>query len=473
MRTNLSMVVAGALLAAACGSSNGTSPSGESTPQNDGGSTTNDAGTNPRPEAGPVADAAAPSDAQPDADSHGQPSSTYPAFKPDFAQLQDNGGPIMNSPVVVAITWSADPSESSFQSFADNLGATNYWKAAVSEYGVGPATSGAMNHVSITTAPPASLQDSDLQNMVTTNAGKTAGWPAPTANTIYAFFLPPGTLLQMGTGGGGGGAADAGTDACSQGVGGYHSQITVGSINTEYAVVPSCTFGITNTAAQQSTMSMSHEIAESSTDPLTNTNPAYIGFDQDHFGFDWFLEFQDENGDACEAYKDSFFEDKETNPPFDFWVQRTWSNKNGPLGHDPCQPGDEPYFNVAILNLQEVTVTLPPQLTGMSAPQNIQVKGVHIPVGQSATVDVGFYSDGPTSGPWTLSWGQGSPFLPTPPTYLDAKIDYTTGQNGQVAHVTVTPKSMGGLNAELLWLKSSLNGVDHVMPLVVSSYESD
>ncbi len=469
MRANLSIFVVGAILAAACGGGTNTSPSGESTPQNDGG-TEKETGA-PQPEAGGVTDGGS-SDAQADAGDHGQPSSNYPAFKPDFAVLQNNGGPIMKNPVVVAITWSSDPSEASFQSFADNLGATNYWKAAVGEYGVGPVVSGAMNHISMTTAAPASLADSDLQSMVTTNAGVTAGWPAPTADTIYAFFLPPGTLLQMGMGGGGGGA-DAGTDACSQGVGGYHSEIAVGSVNAEYAVVPSCTFGPGNTAAQQSTMSMSHEIAESATDPLTNSNPGYIGFDQDHFGFDWFLEFQDENGDACEAYKDSFFEDKETTPPFDFWVQRTWSNKQGPLGHDPCQPGDEPYFNVAILNMQEVTVTLPPQLTGMSTSQNVQVKGVHIPVGQSATVDVGFYSDAPTSGPWTLTWGQGSPFNPTPATYLGAKIDYTTGLNGQVAHVTVTPNAMGKLNAELLWFKSTLNGVSHVMPLVVSSYESD
>jgi len=468
MRANLSIFVVGALLAAAaCGGGTGTSPSGESTPHDDGG-TASDAGA-PQPEAGSTNDGGSPKgEAGADAGDHGQPSSNYPAFTPDFPTLQNNGGPVMKNPVVVAITWASDPSEASFQSFVDNLGATTYWKSAVGEYGVGPIVSGAMNHVSITTAAPTSLQDSDLQSMVTTNAGKTAGWPAPTADTIYAFFLPPGTLLYtQGTG--------AGMDACSQHVGGYHSELAVGSVTAEYAVTPSCTFSSfpNNTAAQDTTMSMSHELAESVTDPLTNSNPGYIGFDQDHFAFDWFLEFQDENGDACEAYHSSFFEDKETTPAFDYWVQRTWSNKQGPLGHDPCQPDDQPYFNVAILGLQEVTVTLPPQLTGMSTAQNIQVKGVHVPVGQSATVDVGFYSDGPTSGPWTLTWGQGSPFLQTPPTYLDAKIDYTTGQNGQVAHVTVTPSAMGTLNAELLWFKSTLNGVSHIMPLVVSSYESD
>jgi hypothetical protein len=470
MTTNVSIVVVGAVLAVACGSSNGTSPSGESTPQNDGG-TASETGA-PHQDAGTVTEGG-PSDAQPEASDHGQPSSNYPAFKPDFAQIQNNGGPVLTAPQIIAITWHADPSEPTYQAFADNIGSTAYWKATTSEYGVGPAVSGATNHVSITTAPPASLADSDLQNMVTTHAGKTAGWPAPNANTIYAFFLPPGTPLQMGAQGGGGGA-DAGTDACSQGLGGYHNEVTVGSVSTAYAVVPSCTFGSGNTAEQQSTLAMSHELIEATTDPHPNSNPAWVGMDQDHFAFDWFLEFNAEVGDACEVYRESFFEDKETTPMFDDWVQRTWSNLAGPLGHDPCVPApSEPYFNVAILNIKEVTLSLPPRLTGGSTTQNVQVKGVHIPVGQSATVELGFYSDGPTSGPWTVSWGEGSPFLPTPPTYLNATIDHPTGQNGQIAHATVTPTSAGVLSGELLWFKSTLNGVSHIMPVVVSSYESD
>lgn len=470
MRVHLSIVIAAVTLAAACGGSTGTSNSEQGT-QNEGGVTHEEAGA---PETGgPIADAGGARDAaDADAGDHGQPSTNYPAFKPDFGQLQNNGGPIMKNATVVAITWSADPSEASFQSFADNLGATAYWKAAVGEYGAGPVMSGAANHVSITTPPPATIQDSDLQNMVATNAGKTAGWPAPSSETIYAFFLPPGAALYMNQAGGGGGADAGGMDACSQGIGGYHSEVAVGSVNTAYAVVPSCTFGGNNTAAQQTTMSMSHEIAEAVTDPFPNSSPAWVGFDQEHFAFDWFMEFADENADDCEAYRDSFFEDKETTPSFDFWVQRSWSNANGPLGHDPCQPGHQPYFNVAILNLSEVTITLPPQLTGSTA-QNIQVKGVHVPVGGSAEVDLGFYSDGPTSGPWTVTWGQGSPFLQTAPTYLDATIDYPSGQNGQTAHATVTVKSMGKLAAELLWFKSTLNGVSHEMPLVVSSYVSD
>lgn len=429
---------------------------------------------------GSTTDATAEAEAEAGVD-HGAPSATYPAFKPDVGSIQNNMGLVMTDPVIVPITWSADPSQSLFQAFSDTVGATAYWAAAATEYGVKAAVSGAANHVSFTTTAPASISDCDLQSWVTTNAGAAGtGWPAATQNTIYAFFLPPGTSLNLGqcTGPGSGADAGAANDACTQGVGGYHSQVTVGSVTTSYAVVPSCTFkGSPATAQQQSTESMSHELLEAVTDPHPNdNNPGWIGFDTDHFAYNWFFEFQNtENGDACEVYSDSFFEDKETTPaPFDYFVQRTWSNKPGPLGHDPCVPAPaDPYFNVAVLNLSEVTLSLPPQLTGMSTTVNQQVKGVHIPVGKSGVIELGFFSDGPTSGPMTISWKQGSPFNPTAATYLDATIDKTSGVNGEKAYVTVTPNAAGKLAGELLWIDVALGGVKHIMPIVISSYESD
>ena len=198
------------------------------------------------------------------------------------------------------------------------------------EWGIGPATGGAANHVHITTAAPATLTESqstsDFQTMIATNAGVAgSGWPAPTPETIYAFFLPPGTSLLMDSGFGGGGAQDA----CSQGIGGYHMAATVGTATPAYAVVPSCNFGGGNSAAQQSTMSMSHEIGEAATDPY-GQNPGVIGFD--NFSYTYFQTFSEENGDACEFFvyggDSAFYEDKETAPaPFDYWVQRLWSNK--------------------------------------------------------------------------------------------------------------------------------------------------
>jgi hypothetical protein len=463
MNAQLSSIAAaiacGALLA--CG---GSGDAGSSNPA------TTDAGTSSGDDANGGAstgdDAATNADAAPPPDP-GAPSDTYPAFPPDFGQLQYNGGHVMKSATIVAITWNSDPSQASFEGFADAIGQTDYWKAASSEYGVGPAACGATDHVHITTAAPAQVTDADLQNMVTTNAGKTAGWPAPTQDTIYAFFLPPGTSLQMQSMGSGGGTGDA----CAAGIGGYHDEVMAGSSPTSYAVVPSCTFPGGQPAAEQTTMSMSHELLEAVTDPdPRETMPGWVGFDDAHFAFDWFQEFSDENGDACEFFRQSFFEDKETSPvAFDYWVQRTWSNKAGRAGHDPCQPApSDPYFNVTPLNLGMVYVTLPTQLTGGAA-QNLQTKGLHIAVGDTQVLDLGFYSDAPTSGPWALGYSLGSPLSQTKPTYLTVTLDRTTGQNGEKAHATVKVNSAGKLKGELLVFRSTLGGLSHYMPILIGS----
>ena len=73
------------------------------------------------------------------------------------------------------------------------VGATSYWTAASSEYGVGPAVSGAANHVSMTTAPPATMTEtqqdttSDFIKMVAANAGTTARRDRPD----HLRVLPP------------------------------------------------------------------------------------------------------------------------------------------------------------------------------------------------------------------------------------------------------------------------------------------
>jgi hypothetical protein len=71
----------------------------------------------------------------------------------------------------------------------------------------------------------------------------------------------------------------------------------------------------------------------------------------------------------------------------------------------------------------------------------VKTKGISVPVGQSKTVDVLLLSDGPTSGPWTVSaqvlTGQGMP------TDLSFAFDRKTGQNGEKLHLTVTANVAG------------------------------
>jgi hypothetical protein len=452
----------------ACGG--GVAPSGAAPAAN------NDAGDEGGPVTTPVEAGVAMEAAAPPAD-HGAPSTTYPAFPVTNGQLA-NGGINMTAPIIVAITWNSDPSQAYYDTFADELGGTSYWNKTSSEWGIGPVVGGTVNHVHIATAAPTTLADSDLQSLVTTNAGVAGtGWPAPTPNTIYAFFLAPGISLNLGSQGGGSG------DACSEGVGGYHDQVNVGAITTAYAVVDSCNLGITSTAAQQTTASMSHEINEAASDPQPNSNAGgVIGFDNNSFAFDYFMlpliqSFSAENGDACEIYQSSFYEDIETTPaPFDYWVQRIWSNTSAAAGHDPCVPvSAAPYFNVTGLDLQTVNVNIPAQLTGTTTQQQ-PTKGYKVLAGTTGTFQVGFYSDAATA-PWKISVDANNPLVPPGQggmgnfntSSVTASLDKTSGQNGEKAYVTVKVATSGStFKGETITITSSLNGVDHYMPIWIA-----
>jgi hypothetical protein len=154
---------------------------------------------------------------------------------------------------------------------------------------------------------------------------------------------------------------------------------------------------------------------------------------------------QTEVGDACEFYSTAFFQDQETAPSFDAWVQRTWSNASGGAGHDPCVPAPtDPYFNLTPLDLQDVTVTVPQQLNSLLPGVVPATKGFKATAGSSITFAVGLYSDAATSGPWSLSVAPGNPLLGSKnplnqynPSTITATIDMTSGTNGQKAYVTV------------------------------------
>ena len=416
-------------------------------------------------------------DAGANAGDFGMPSGTYPAFAPDFGQIVNNNGYVMKNPIIVPITWNADPSQATFDAFVDALGASSYWQTIAQDYGVGPASSGSANHAHMTTTPPTTLSEtmdanSDLAKLLAANAG--TSWPAPTKDTVYAFFLPPGTSLRMATQMGG-----PVTDACMQGVGGYHSSIppaTAGQPDLAYAVVIAC--GSANAAAPEETLSMSHELIEVATDPLggtaSNQNFGWFGFDGDHFAFEYFNEFQAETGDTCEFFRESLFMGDAS---FPYALQRIWSNSSALAGHHPCVPAPAgPYFNVTPLDLTAVSVTVPASLTGGNA-YTAATRGVRILNGGVRTFTLGFYSDGPTGVAWSITATAGNPILrgggdflgPMNPSNIVATIDKASGQNGEKSHVTVRVTTSGtAFHGELLTITSNLNAVRHYMPIWIA-----
>ena len=429
---------------AACGGSTAGSPAA---PSPDAGDTTADGGA-------VVIDAAPEADPPPL--DHGKPTTTYPAFKVDGAQLVDNSGDRLKTPTIVTVTWDTDPDQAKLEAFGDAIGGTDYWKAVTAEYGVAPAISGMTNHVRIpvtASSPlPVSLGQMDLDTLVATKAGTsmTSGWPAPTSNHVYIVYLHPNTILDFG----------GGASACTVGVGGYHDSTMVNGADISYAIVPRCSFHML-TAFDATTITASHELAEAATDPRPG-NGIY-GFDDNHFALEQWQRGNVEDGDACEFFKDSEY--KETDP-FPYFVQRQWSNVASAAGHDPCVPSVGPYFNVTPLSLETVYADL--SKNGGSA--KAASKGIPIKVGETKTFPVGFFSDAPTNGPWTVrAVEQGNPAYPVKTPHLKVSIDKTSGENGEIAYVTVTVNSAGATKTEYISVVSTLNGITRYMPILIGS----
>jgi hypothetical protein len=428
---------------AACG---GSTTNGNSTPAQDGGTTTDEGGTGDdvAPDAG---DEAAP----PPLD-HGMPSTTYPAFKADMPQLNKNGGNILTAPVVVPVTWDTDPNQAALDSFTAGIGASDYWKAVVSEYGVGAAIAGTPVHIPVTTASPlpTTLSTDDLDGLVDTGAGGGGTWTPPTAQTIYILYLHPSIAVTAG-----------GSPACSS-FGGYHSVSQQG--NYIYAIALPCATG--SGILPNLTVTGSHEIGEASTDPLPGGG--YTGFDNNHISWTLFQHGQTENGDACEFYSDA--EEKEL-APFAFTVQRLWSNAAAAAGHNPCVPAAAgTYFGVTPTALETVAYA------GRQG-STIMTKGINIAVGMTKTFPVGFFSDA-ASGAWSIRAAEGfTPGVGGPTTpHLSVSVDKTSGQNGEIAYVTVTVNKAGSTigtrtyaKANYVTMLSSLGNSTHFMPILITN----
>ena len=123
-----------------------------------------------------------------------------------------------------------------------------------------------------------------------------------------------------------------------------------------------------------------------------------------------------------------------------------------------------------------MNVTIPTIVNQFLPGLQPKTKGVVAAAGKTVTFPVGFYSDGPTGGPWPISVAAGNPVLSTQsiidqynPSSVTATVDRTSGQNGEKAYVTVNVKSTGTLFAgEIVTITSTMGGVSHYMPVWVA-----
>ncbi len=424
---------------AACGSA----PEGV---RNDTGQPTNDGGGHPGADGG-----TSPAD---DGGGMEGGTGTGPAFTPDIGLLKTKGGAVVKAPKIVTIVWTQDPNYKTYETLGDNIGGSAYWTTSVSEYGVGVASSG--GHVEIAGAPPVSMDDGSNNDEVDAFIVKGVtgapgnGWPVADANTMYMLYLPEATALLNNK-----------ADDCPSN-NGYHTETTVGA-NTHvvYGLIASKCHDPSKSAVEEATETATHEIAEAATDPHTNSDLAWTGFDADHYAWELFQQRQDEDGDACEFYEDVYYNDSAVGG----FVQRLWSNKSAKAGHNPCVPAPaEPYFNVTPLAQEMITTT---GTTGLMH----TTKGFRIAVGASKEFAVGYYSDATTED-WNVDVFVGDGFtVPTTP-HATASIDTPSGNNGTIAKVKVNVTSAPAKGNQVLitLIASRKTGPQHFFPILIGAY---
>jgi hypothetical protein len=275
-----------------------------------------------------------------------------------FPTLVYSGGALLSAVEVVTVTFAGDPMVKDLESFGATVASSSWWDAVRAGFcstsgttcvGDGPAGTAAR----IAAAPAASYTDSNrggpssLQDWLSSAIGNALVPPpdspdsAAISNTLYVIYLPKTTKVTL----------DAFTSCVDNGFDGYHNAMALGSIVVPYAVVMECDpqpRGVPSvpvpTVLANTTVTASHEILESATDPGYSTG--FAGSDVVD-NYPWAdVTGGVEAGDLC---LDPFLLNEDQTSEGPFAVQRTWSNANAAAGLDPCvpSPAGEVYFNAA------------------------------------------------------------------------------------------------------------------------------
>ena len=368
----------------------------------------------------------------------GEAPPAYPAVTPPAPKVVTMGGPVQASPKIVPVFFSSDDATTvaALADFASRLGQTSYWKAATSEYGVGAAVSMTPVHLTDADAPGATVDDAAIQSWLA--AKLEAADPAfgpPDPGTVYALFYPAGVTVTLD-----------GSQSCVD-FNGYHQELALdashGGASVAYAVVPRCP-GVDGVSGLDAVTAVaSHELIETATDPFPLSSPAYLQVDDAHFYWTEVLGGS-EVADLCVRAPGALVALGDA----PYVVQRTWSNAAALTGHDPCvpAPADTAYFNSAP-GLGVVSTLV--------SGQRVDVDGVEVAVGASATIPLRLFSDAPTSGPWTVSARPAAGWTGE----LSFNFDRTRGADGDVLSMTVHVLGAGRYGREPFVVTSELGGV--------------
>ena len=341
------------------------------------------------------------------------PSSFVPAAHDPLPQIVSLGGPVVSTPHVVPVFFGADPLRPAIESYLRALATSHYWLATTAEYGVGPLV--VDPSIVVDTPAPAAIHEATAASWFVALVNSSPAFAARSDSTIYAIYPPRSTVVSV----------PGDPDVCSNGLGGggFHESAIEGGVHLLFAITARCATPPGQTALDVYGATMSHELVETATDPRLDA-PAFAQTDDAHAAFQ--VGTWGEVCDLCEYAPRTEF--RPVGVPA--LAQRCWSNVAAAAGRDPCVPAvSQPYFNAAPV------ATDPVQMRW--AGYAFQATGVHIPVGQTRTIEVELWSDAPTAD-WTVTAiDYASTFDGGAPT-LRLALDRATGNNGTKLALSIT-----------------------------------
>lgn len=321
--------------------------------------------------------------------------------------VRSGGGLTLTSPRIVPIFFGNDPRETELTSFLAALGGSAYWNNVTTEYGVGDITLGTTVHDK--GALPPSMTNLDLRQWLISRFDGTHEFPVVDApNSVYTIFLEPHTVVSAPWG-----------RSCVD-YRAYHDEAVVSGKRIAFAVIARCP---TVSAAELDslTQSISHEIVGATTDPFVGSHPAYAL--PDERGLGWALGVGSEVTDLCASEPGAY--DRLVGG---YSVARSWSNAAAVAGHDPCVPAMQgTYFNAEPV--------LPTTMMLKYAGVGTKAKAVLVPKGESRTIEVHAFADGPID-EWTMD-AQDANALRGEEPELRLTFDDPTAHPGDVRHLTI------------------------------------
>lgn len=241
-------------------------------------------------------------------------------------------------------------------------------------------------------------------------------------DAVYMLYVPGTTTVDASD-------VQLGTLCSASGYVGYHNDAPDAG-GFIYAVMADCTGNSADV-----TVTVAHELLEASTD--AHGNGWYLDLPGSSAWNAWDYS---ELGDLCD--------DVTTITENGVALQRTWSNAEAALGHDPCVPAPAGEIYVNVSAAPDAVVTLSP--------------------GQQTTFTLTGWSTAAT-GPWSLSVSPGysNDFDPT------GTLSTTSIDNGQTASLTVAvPSGVASGKCGSLLIYSGSDGqswpVTVVTPLIVT-----